>query len=238
MKFGIIKSKIDKILLESFSNKNEFKSELKNFQNTILENKNLTKLFWIYDELKNKSNIDSTIVNDYVNETINQYKNIVSKINPKKLRKLELWVEGVDVENEYTDIDNLFSDSVLTIEQKINSRKKITESLKRKVKKEKESINLPISTMVNIANKTIKNYVQQLDENTQGKLLRFLSSDVTEMESKYKVVKESVLNKLSNIKQNSEEEVVTKIDETISKITNEKFDKLNLFRLEELDNSI
>jgi hypothetical protein len=58
------------------------------------------------------------------------------------------------------------------------------------------------------------------------------------MESKYKVVKESVLNKLSNIKQNSEEEVVTKIDETISKITNEKFDKLNLFRLEELDNSI
>jgi|688.fasta_scaffold07896_15 hypothetical protein len=238
MKFGIIKSKIDKILLESFSNKNEFKSELKNFQNTILENKNLTKLFWIYDELKNKSNIDSTIVNDYVNETINQYKNIVSKINPKKLRKLELWVEGVDVENEYTDIDNLFSDSVLTIEQKINSRKKITESLKRKVKKEKESINLPISTMVNIANKTIKNYVQQLDENTKGKLLRFLSSDVTEMESKYKVVKESVLNKLSNIKQNSEEEVVTKIDETISKITNEKFDKLNLFRLEELDNSI
>jgi NADH:ubiquinone oxidoreductase subunit D len=162
----------------------------------------------------------------------------VSKINPKKLRKLELWVEGVDVENEYTDIDNLFSDSVLTIEQKINSRKKITESLKRKVKKEKESINLPISTMVNIANKTIKNYVQQLDENTKGKLLRFLSSDVTEMESKYKVVKESVLNKLSNIKQNSEEEVVTKIDETISKITNEKFDKLNLFRLEELDNSI
>jgi NADH:ubiquinone oxidoreductase subunit D len=154
------------------------------------------------------------------------------------LRKLELWVEGVDVENEYTDIDNLFSDSVLTIEQKINSRKKITESLKRKVKKEKESINLPISTMVNIANKTIKNYVQQLDENTKGKLLRFLSSDVTEMESKYKVVKESVLNKLSNIKQNSEEEVVTKIDETISKITNEKFDKLNLFRLEELDNSI
>jgi len=238
MKFGIIKSKIDKILLESFSNKNEFKSELKNFQNTILENKNLTKLFWIYDELKNKSNIDSTIVNDYVNETINQYKNIVSKINPKKLRKLELWVEGVDVENEYTDIDNLFSDSVLTIEQKINSRKKITESLKRKVKKEKESINLPISTMVNIANKTIKNYVQQLDENTKGKLLRFLSSDVTEMESKYKVVKESVLNKLTNIKENSEKEVVDKINETILKITNEKFDKLNLFRLEELDSSI
>ena len=41
MKFGLIKSKIDKILLESFSNKNEFKSELKNFQNTILENKKL-----------------------------------------------------------------------------------------------------------------------------------------------------------------------------------------------------
>ena len=109
---------------------------------------------------------------------------------------------------------------------------------KRKVKQEKESINLPISTMVNIANKTIKNYVQQLDENTKGKLLRFLSSDISEMESKYKVVKESVLNKLTNIKENSEKEVVDKINETILKITNEKFDKLNLFRLEELDSSI
>ena len=155
MKFGLIKSKIDKILLESFSNKNEFKSELKNFQNTILENKNLTRLFWIYDELKNKSDVDSSIVNEYVNETISQYKNIVSKISPKKLKKLQLWVEGVDVKNEYGDIDNLFSDSVLTIEEKINSRKKITESLKRKVKQDKEAINLPISTMVNIANKTI-----------------------------------------------------------------------------------
>ena len=89
MKFGLIKSKIDKILLESFSNKNEFKSELKNFQNTILENKNLTRLFWIYDELKNKSDVDSSIVNEYVNETISQYKNIVSKISPKKLNKLQ-----------------------------------------------------------------------------------------------------------------------------------------------------
>jgi len=238
MKFGILKSKIDKILLESFSNKNVFKTELKNFQKTILENKNLAKLFWIYDDLKNKTDVDSLIVNEYLNETINQYKNVTHKISPKKLKELELWVEGVEVQNEYTDIDNLFSDSVLNIQEKINSKKRITESLKRKEKKENNSINLPISTMVNIANKTINKYIQQLDENTKSKLLKFLSTDTTEMEGKYIIVKENVIKKLELIRQNSEVEVVNKIDETISKISKERFDKLNLFRLEELNNSI
>lgn len=238
MKFGSIKSKIDKILLESFSDKHKFKTELKNFQNCILENKKLSKLYWIYDELRNKTDMDSSIVNDYINETTIQYRNIVDKLNPKSLKKLNLWVENVTSDNNYSDIDNLFSESVLNIEEKIKSRKTVTESLKRKTIVEKDAINLPLSTMVNIANKTINKYVQQLDETDKNKLIKFLSNSTEEMESKYKIVKEDVLNKLTSIKKESELEVSNRIDETIQKIQNEKFDKLNLFRLEQLNNSI
>jgi hypothetical protein len=238
MKFGIIKSKIDKILLETFNNKNEFKKEMKNFQKYILENKNLTKLFWIYDELKNKKGVDTSIVNEYINESINQYNKITSKITAKTLIPLNEWLKDVESENFYSDIDNLFSENVLDIEGKIRSKKNIAESLKRKPEVEKPHISLPISTMVNIANKTINNHIENLSEEEKSKLIKFLSSDSNEMEKKYYVIKEEVINKLTKIQKESDTETSNKIDETISKINNEKFDKLNLFRLEELNNSI
>jgi hypothetical protein len=238
MKFGIIKSKIDKILLESFSNKEEFKKQMKNFQEYILENKSLTKLFWIYDELKTKRNVDSSIVNDYLNESINSYKTIQSKIQTKDLTKLNSWLTDVNVENNYTDIDNLFSESVLNIEEKIKSKKVISESLKKKSITESEVINIPIGTMVNIANKTINTYINNLNEEDKSKLINFLSSDSKEMEQQYKVIKEEVISKLTKIQKNSDTETSNKIDESIGKISTEKFDKLNLFRLKELNNSI
>ena len=238
MKFGIIKSKIDKILLESFSDKEQFKKEMKNFQEYILENKSLTKLFWIYDELKTKRNVDSSIVNDYINESINLHKTIQSKIQTKDLTKLNNWLGNVDVENNYSDIDNLFSESVLDIEEKIKSKKTISESLKKKSITKSEVINLPIGTMVNIANKTINTYINNLNEEDKSKLINFLSSDSKEMEQQYVVIKEEVISKLTKIQKDSDSETSNKIDETIGKISTEKFDKLNLFRLKELNSSI
>jgi hypothetical protein len=224
--------------LESFSDKEQFKKEMKNFQEYILENKSLTKLFWIYDELKTKRNVDSSIVNDYINESINLYKTIQSKIQTKDLTKLNNWLGNVDVENNYTDIDNLFSESVLDIEEKIKSKKTISESLKKKSITKSEVINLPIGTMVNIANKTINTYINNLNEEDKSKLINFLSSDSKEMEQQYVVIKEEVISKLNKIQKNSDSETSNKIDETIGKISTEKFDKLNLFRLKELNNSI
>jgi len=43
IKFGILKSKIEKVLLESYSN-DTFKDELKNFKKLVLENKNISKM--------------------------------------------------------------------------------------------------------------------------------------------------------------------------------------------------
>ena len=65
MKFGILKSKIDYVLSESFKNDIHFKEEMKLFKKYILENKNLSKLFYLYEELSSKKNVNKNIVNDY-----------------------------------------------------------------------------------------------------------------------------------------------------------------------------
>ena len=83
MKFGNIKSKIDYVLTESFKNEYHFKEEMLLFKKNILENKNLTKLFYLYDELSTKKNVDKNIVNDYINECISIYENTINKIKKR-----------------------------------------------------------------------------------------------------------------------------------------------------------
>lgn len=237
-KFGILKSKIDRILLESYKNKESFKNNLKIFNSLILENKELAKMYWLYDELKTKKGLDVSIVNDYLNETILQFHNINKKINQKKINKIVEWVKNVNETNQYEDIDNIFSENVMNIETKIKSKKIISESLTQPSTITKEKIELPLSVMVNVANKTINTYIEQLNENDKNKLIKFLSTDTEEMKKNYTLVKESVMKKLSEIKNNSDIEVSNRIEETIEKIKNEKFDKLNYFRLNQLNESI
>jgi hypothetical protein len=203
-----------------------------------LENKELAKMYWLYDELKTKKGLDISIVNDYLNETILQFHNINKKINQKKINKIVEWVKNVNETNQYEDIDNIFSENVMNIETKIKSKKIISESLTQPSTITKEKIELPLSVMVNVANKTINTYIEQLNENDKNKLIKFLSTDTEEMKKNYTSVKESVIEKLSVIKNNSDVEVSNRIEETIEKIKNEKFDKLNYFRLNQLNESI
>ena len=151
---------------------------------------------------------------------------------------MDYWVGDTQSENLYESIDNLFSTEVLNIENKITSRKFISESLIKQPKSTKEPIQLPINTMVNLANKTINNYIENLNESDKQELIKFLSMDESNMEKDYHVVKEDVLKKLKTINENSDIETSTKIQETISKIQSEKFDKLSYFRLKGLRDSI
>ena len=237
MKFGLLKSKIEKHLLESYS-KGTFKTEMKYFKKLVLENKKISKLFYLYDELVSNKGMSDSIVNDYINECVTIYENNINKINKSEFENLNYWVGGQDTENKYETIDDLFSSNILTLENKIKSRKIISESLKKSPKQEKETIQLPISSMVNLANKTINNYIESLNESDKQELVKFLSMDESNMEKDYLVVKEDVVKKLSVIKEDSDKETSNKIDETIQKIQSEKFDKLSYFRLISLKDSL
>ena len=43
--FGLLKTKIENVLLESYAN-DTFKNELKTFKKLVIENKNISKLFY------------------------------------------------------------------------------------------------------------------------------------------------------------------------------------------------
>jgi rubrerythrin len=238
MKFGIIKSKIDYVLSESFKNENHFKQEIQLFKKNILENKNLTKLFYLYDELSSKKNVDKNIVTDYINECIVMYENVINKIKPSDIKKINEWLFDVKTENKYENLDSLFSNDVLTIENKIKSRKVISESLTKVETQSKEIINLPISSMLNLANKTINDYIENLNESDKNQVLKLFSTNERDLQGHYNIIKEEVIDKLTNHKENSDSETSKKIDETINKVKSEKFDRLNYVKLKSLNEQL
>lgn len=238
MKFGNIKSKIDYVLTESFKNEYHFKEEMLLFKKNILENKNLTKLFYLYDELSTKKNVDKNIVNDYINECILIYENTINKIKNSDIKKINDWLVDVKVENHYEMIDDLFSVDVLTLENKIKSRKIISESLTEKEKEKNNLINLPLNSIVESVNNTIREYIENLNESDKQQLIKLLSINENDLRGHYNILKEEVVDKLENHKNNSDLETNKKIDETIDKVRNEKFDKLNYVRLKNLNESL
>lgn len=233
VKFGVLKSKIEKVLLESYSN-NTFKEELKNFKTNVLDKKNIAKIFYLYDELNSKKGLNESVVNDYINECIVIYENTINKIKPSELQVLRSWVARIDTGNEYENIDNLFSTDVLTIESRIKSKKLISESLKKIKPIEKEIVKLPMSTMISVANKTIQNYMESLNESEKKELVKFLNSDDNELKTNFNSLKENVLTKLETLKEDSDSETIGRINETIEKVSSEKYDKLTYFKLKGL----
>ena len=237
IKFGILKSKIEKVLLESYSN-NTIKDELKKFKTNVLDNKNVSKLFYLYDELNSNKGLNESVVSDYINECTTIYENTINKIKPSEFQKIKSWVGNVKTNNNYENVDNLFSTDVLTIESRLQSRKVISESLKKNKPLEKEVVNLPLSTMVNVANKTITTFMEGLNESEKKELLSLLSEDDSKLKDNFDNIKNDVIVKLENLKENSDESTLIRINETIQKVTSEKYDKLSYFKLKGLKDTL
>ena len=240
MKFGILKSKIENVLLESYKN-NTFKDELKTFKKLVIENKNVAKIFYLYDELSSPKGLNESYVNEFINESVKLYEKSISKITKSELKELNEWVKNSTVENSYSKIDDLFTSDVLTIESRIKSKKLISETLRKLpiTTTTTKSIELPLSTMVSVANKTIKNYIDGLNESDKKELISLLSEDDSTLTEKYNSLKENVVEKLNNMKESSDDNSVkSRIDETLSKVLSEKFDKLSYFKLKGLNENL
>jgi hypothetical protein len=237
MKIGILKSRVEKLLSESYS-KGIFKEEIKNFNRNVLSNKNISKLFYLYDELSTNKGYEQKLAEDFVFESITMFENIINKTEKKDLDKLKKWVIGVNSNNQYLDIDNLFynSNDVLHLENKVRSKKVIVETLKKNTNDSiKETINLPLSTMVKIANKTIDDFISNLNESEKKELNTLLSQDETMLRENYQKLKDEAIVKLIVVSESeSEEKVKTAINETIDNIKTKKFDRLEYFKLKNL----
>ena len=238
MKFGLLKSKIEKCLVESYAN-NTLKRDLFVFDQLVVKNNNINRLYYLYDELSSKKGLNESIASDFVNQSITIYENIVNKISKSDIDDLKLWVSDIKTKNIYEDIDNVFSNNLLTLENKIKSKNILIENLKKKDENNDELKNISINQMVQIANKTVKNYLSSLNENEKIKLESILSESDEKLTLKYEIIKEDVVDKLNDLKsKETDNDIKSKITETITKVKNEKYDKLNYFKLQELNRNI
>lgn len=154
--FGIIKTKIEESMVKLYG-KEEFKNHMKNFKKNILENKDISKIFYIYDDLSSKKGLDKEIASDYVNESIEELQKLIDK-NTKQISSLSEWIDGVlseEINSSYSDIDNVVynNKSIKNLENVLESKRNI----KNLITTEKEnivmseSINIPLSSMLKIA---------------------------------------------------------------------------------------
>ena len=232
MTFGKIKSIIENNLLESYKDEKEFKKSLKEFKHNVLNNKTMSKLYSLYDQLSTPQGLNESDAKDFLEEGIH----LIQKLLPSIKLPISL---SENVQNKYSDIDALVYTNKLNLLERVNSKKNITSVLTSTNNVVKESINIPLKSMVSIANQTLNKYVENLDESSKKEFLQLISEDSKSLEDKFETIRESAISKLNVILEKEEEfELKTKLSETIDRLKTEKFDQLNFLKLKNLEESI
>ena len=232
MTFGKIKSIIENNLLESYKDEKEFKKSLKEFKHNVLNNKTMSKLYSLYDQLSTPQGLNESDAKDFLEEGIHLIQKLLPSIKlPRTLSE--------NIQNRYSDIDALVYTNKLNLLERVNSKKNITSVLTSTNNVVKESINIPLKSMVSIANQTLNKYVENLDESSKKEFLQLISEDSKSLEDKFETIRESAISKLNVILEKEEEfELKTKLSETIDRLKSEKFDQLNFLKLKNLEESI
>lgn len=232
MTFGQIKSLVEKNLIESYSNQNNFKKTIKEFKENILTNKSLSKLYSLYDQLSTPQGLTESEAKEFLNEGI-----LLIQETLKKTKILNN--RSKDTKNEYADIDQLVYGENIDINSRISSKKNIISKLMSESKKSKNVVNLPIKTMVKIGQLKISEYIENLDENTKKEFIKIISEDSKILEEKYTILKENALTKLNSVMESEKDlEIKNKISETIDRIKTEKFNQFNFVKLKNLEESL
>lgn len=232
MTFGKIKSVIEKNLLESYKDEKDFKKTLREFKHNILNDKNLSKLYSIYDQLSVPQGLSESEAKEFLEEGVDLIRRILPTIKlPKTL------TEGS--ENNYKDIDTLVYTTKINLSERVQSKKNLISILMTEKLTTKESVNLPLNSMVNVANQTLKSYVETLDETSKKELFQIISEDSKVLENQYEEIKISTISKLESMLQSENEiDLKSKITETIDRLKDERFDQINYLRLKNFSNSI
>jgi hypothetical protein len=232
MTFGKIKSIIENNLIESYKDEKEFKKSLKEFKHNVLNNKTMSKLYSLYEQLSTPQGLNESEAKDFLEEGISLIQQLLPSIKlPRTLSE--------NVKNKYSDIDALVYTNKLNLLERVNSKKNITSVLTSTNIAVKESINIPLKSMVSIANQTLNKYVETLDESSKKEFFQLISEDTKSLEDKFETIRESAINKLNVILEKEEEfELKTKLSETIDRLKTEKFDQLNFLKLKNLEESI
>jgi len=224
MKFGELKTIVENKLVDSFI-KNELKSDLKVFNKIIKEDKSFGKMMMKYDSLLENKGYDKDVATFMFDEIISDLKSITLK--ESTIQTILKWSKGIQCENKYSDIDEFITSD--DFEKKFKIKKGIVEGLSKKPKI-KESVKLPISSLVKVANNTIKKHLDTLNESDREKVMEVLKSEDI-LKEKFKELKENTISTINSMISESDESVKSTLSETVKKIENTEFSKKEYVKL-------
>jgi F0F1-type ATP synthase membrane subunit b/b' len=217
---------------------------MQNFKNLVLENKDISEIYFIYDDLNSNKGLDRDIADDYINESI-EYCQILIESNSSKINNIDSWLNKFvkTNKNNYKNIDNtVYLNSIKDLEVVLESKKQIKKVLTENTKKEEvvtENYNLPISTMVSIANKKLSEEFSNLNESDKNELKQIVSLSSNDLKKEVNGLKEDIVSKLKNkINESSEKDLELTITETINKVMESKVDHYNLYKLRKLNEGL
>jgi hypothetical protein len=240
--FGTIKTKIEKVSTKLYK-KPEFKGFISELKTMVLENKDISELYYIYDDLSKSKGLPKDIADDYINETL-EYSEILIESSKTSLKKIDRWVSSYIKEstNDYKDIDNaIYNTGIRNLESILESKNRIKKTL---ISEEvtpivKESVTLPISTMVKIANDSLKKEINNLNENDRKELDEILVLTSDEIKKEMSELKESVVKGLkTTLTESKDSDLNNTIQNTINKIMDSKEDHYNLYKLRKLNTEL
>ena len=236
--FGTIKTKIENTAIE-LSKKSEFKRFIFEFKHLVLENKDLSELYYIYDDLSSNKGLPIDIANDYINESI-EYSQILLESQNNRIKDINVWINSWNKKttNNYSDIDNvIYKTGIKNLENILESKKNIKNIITKEESRKDitESINIPISSMVKMANENLKKELGHLIENDKKELDEILSLNGEELKENFDNLKKLVLDNLKvSINESSDKELEGAINKTINKVMESKCNHYDYYKLKKL----
>ncbi len=229
--FGLLKTKIEELLINSY-NTNAFKTELKKFKRNVLENKDVAQLYHIYDSLSSAQGLTKEESELFLKESIDMIRSLIKNVNTKNI---DAWVKGVTTENKYSDIDIVIEGNVTNISNIIECKKLITENL-QKERITREVIKLPLKTMLKVANQSLNEHLSTLDSGDREILNSILNLSEEDIVNETKELKNTMILKLEKtLLEQTETDIINKLNETLDRVKEEKPTNLNLYRLRKLN---
>lgn len=242
--FGKIKTKILRKLMESYSSKN--KSEMKSILKIIKENKEFKEMYLFYEEIEEKYFEDKEVAKLYVEELNNILKHKSKNIYEfcKTLNE-KLGEDDIEENELYSTIDQLLEDDNLgNLDKKIIAKKKLIEHLttKKEIKESKE--NNTYTANENLLHAVLANnfnvlYNNNLSEEQKKELKTILSLTEEDLKNKTNELKESILNKVSTLlNESNDEELNIKLTKVEDEVKEMSLTKYNYFRLTQLNDGL
>jgi hypothetical protein len=240
--FGKIKTNIENTAIE-MAKKPEFKRFIFEFNGMVLNNKDISELYFIYDDLSTNKGLDGDLANDYINESI-EYSQILIESQSKSIGYLNTWINSWNKSNgnNYSDIDNaIYNTGIRNLESILESKKNIKNVIiKEEVKNVvTETYNIPISSMVKIANENLKKEVSNLNENDRKELDEILTLSGKELKESFDNLKNNVLENLKgSLNESSDKDLEGTIGRTISKVMDAKCNHYDYYKLKKLSSGL